>query len=108
MRKRWVQIDGELVPIDRLQKAPRKGPFILGDIKPYQAVTGDMAGKWITSRAEHRAFLRRNNLEEVGNEKSYFTRYGGKSPDNPTLMNDEQYEEHVCQSLKESLQKLKG
>lgn len=108
MRKRWVQIDGELVPAENLTRPARRGPFILGDIKPYQAVTGDMEGQWITSRSEHRAFLRRNGLEEVGNEKSYFTRYGGKTPDNPTLMSEDKQEEQICQSLKESLQKLKA
>ena len=39
------------------------------DIEPYQAVAGDMAGKYITSRRKHREFLKRNRLYEVGNEK---------------------------------------
>jgi len=39
-----------------------------GDIKPYIAVGGDMAGKPITSRNEHRQFLKRNRLVELGNE----------------------------------------
>jgi len=39
-----------------------------GDITPYIAVGGDMAGKPITSRNEHRAFLKRNKLVELGNE----------------------------------------
>ena len=37
-----------------------------GDIKPYIAVGGDMAGKPITSRVEHRQFLKRNRLVELG------------------------------------------
>lgn len=105
---RWIQVDGELVPAEHFQRPPRKGPFILGDIKPYRAVTGDRAGKWITSRSEHREFLRRNNLEEVGNEKAYFTRHGGKTPDNPTLISDEKHEEQICRSLNENLQKLQS
>lgn len=45
---------------------------IMGDIEPYQAVAVDVAtGKppIITSRAQHREFLKRNGYEEVGNEK---------------------------------------
>lgn len=38
------------------------------DIAPYMAVSGDRAGKWITSRKEHREFLKRNRFVEVGNE----------------------------------------
>jgi hypothetical protein len=37
-----------------------------GDIKPYVAIGGDMAGKPITSRGEHRRFLKRNKLVELG------------------------------------------
>lgn len=37
-----------------------------GDIKPYIAKAGDMAGKAITSRVEHRKFLKRNRLVELG------------------------------------------
>jgi putative FmdB family regulatory protein len=39
-----------------------------GDIKPYIAVGGDMAGKPITSRNQHRQFLKRNKLVELGND----------------------------------------
>jgi putative FmdB family regulatory protein len=38
------------------------------DIAPYQAVAGDVAGQYITSRREHREFLKRNRFVEVGNE----------------------------------------
>lgn len=37
-----------------------------GDIKPYIAVGGDMMGKPITSRDQHRKFLKRNKLVELG------------------------------------------
>jgi hypothetical protein len=37
-----------------------------GDIKPYIAIGGDMAGKPITSRNQHRQFLKRNKLVELG------------------------------------------
>ena len=38
------------------------------DIAPYRAVAGDRMGQMITSRKEHREFLRRNHFTEVGNE----------------------------------------
>lgn len=44
-------------------------PHVRPDIAPYQAVAGDSAGKWISSRREHQEFLKRNNLIEVGTEK---------------------------------------
>ena len=43
--------------------------FVVGDIAPYKAVTGDRAGQYITSRKEHREFLKRNRLVEVGDAK---------------------------------------
>ena len=42
------------------------GTQIVGDIEPYRNV---IDGKWITSRSEHREFLRRNGCQEVGNER---------------------------------------
>jgi hypothetical protein len=41
-------------------------PMVIGDIAPYMAVAGDRAGKMINSRREHREFLKRNRLVEVG------------------------------------------
>ncbi len=43
-------------------------PMVAPDIVPYVAVAGDRAGKPITSRREHREFLKRNDFVEVGNE----------------------------------------
>jgi len=114
VRKRWIQIrtenGPELVPADEYTSTTeaRKGPFVFGDIQPYQAITGDMQGKWITSRSQHKAFLRRNNLVEVGNEKAYFTKYGGKSPDNPNLISERKHEERVCESIVKNLQRLQS
>lgn len=82
--------------------------YVLPDIEPYQAVTGDMAGKWITSRSEHREFLRRNNLIEVGNEKDYIVRNRGMSPDNPNLMSESKHEEQICRSLSRNLERLRS
>ena len=95
----WLEKYGE--PVE-------KSHHIIGEFQPYQPVTGDMEGKWITSRKQHREFLRRNNLVEVGNEKSYFTRYGGKSPDNPTLISDAKHEEQICRSLVKNLERLRN
>jgi putative FmdB family regulatory protein len=39
--------------------------MVMNDISPYKAVAGDQ--RWITSRAQHREFLKSNGLEEVGN-----------------------------------------
>jgi hypothetical protein len=36
------------------------------DIQPYVAKAGDMAGKVIGSRVEHKRFLKRNRLVELG------------------------------------------
>lgn len=60
-----------------------KSHHIIPDIEPYQAV-GPEAGKYITSRSKEREYLRRHNLIQVGNEKEYFFKHGGKTPDNPT------------------------
>lgn len=43
-------------------------PYAMPDIAPYRAVAGDMKGKFISGRREHREFLKRNRLVEVGDE----------------------------------------
>lgn len=48
--------------------------YVTPDIAPYKAVAGDKAGKYITSRREHREFLKRNRLTEIGNEQPKDTR----------------------------------
>ena len=40
--------------------------MVMPDIRPYVAVAGDRAGKPIGGRAEHREFLKRNRLIEIG------------------------------------------
>lgn len=42
--------------------------YVIPDIEPYKAMGGDMSGKHITSRRQHREFLKRNRFVEVGNE----------------------------------------
>lgn len=88
MRKRYVYCEDRkrLVPAEEYyaeRASDPAGPYIQPDIEPYQCVGGDMAGQYITSRSQHRAFLKRNGFEEVGNETRAFFEYGGRTADNP-------------------------
>ena len=114
MRKRF-RYDKEtkqVIPLDewlaKYGEPVEKAHHVIGAFEPYKPVTGDMQGKWIHSRRQHREFLRRNNLIEVGNEKAYMTRYGGMSPDNPNLMSEEKHEERICRSLVKNLERLRS
>lgn len=85
-----------------------KAHYVQPDLQPYMAVAGDMAGKMIRSRREHRAFLRRNNFQEVGNEKAYMTRHNGMSESNPNLISEHKREEQICWSLSRNLERLRS
>ena len=62
----YVYRDGKIVPKE--SAAPKGGVSIMRDIEPYQ----NMKDRgWITSRSQHREFLRRNNFVEVGNEQNH-------------------------------------
>jgi len=62
----YVYRDGKVVP--KKSAAPKGGVSIMRDIEPYQ----NMKDRgWITSRSQHREFLRRNNFVEVGNEQNH-------------------------------------
>ena len=65
------------------KEASKQSHHIMPDIEPYQAV-GPEQGTVISSRSKEREYLRKHNLQQVGNEKEYFFRHGGKTPDNPT------------------------
>ena len=109
-RYRYDRETKELIPIDEWLKkyeTHTQVHHVIPDIQPYKAVAGDMAGKWIRSRREHRAFLKRNQFEEVGNEKAYMDRNRGMSDDNPNLVSDSVTEERICRSLSQSLEKLR-
>lgn len=68
MRRRYVQIDGELHEVSRDWAPDPVAPFAMDDIKPYRSmITGEM----ITSRSEHRAHLRQHGCIEVGNETKH-------------------------------------
>ena len=62
---------GSMVEVTGPVVRERAGPHIMGDIEPYQAV-GPEYGTWIKSRSQHREYLKRHNLQEVGNERKYF------------------------------------
>ena len=65
-RKTFVYRNGELV--EKTQANRNAGHNIMRDIEPYQ----NMKDRgWITSRSQHREFLRRNNFVEVGNEQNH-------------------------------------
>lgn len=61
---------GELVYLRDDYEPPKESelgrPMVIRDIEPYQNMIN---GQMISSRSEHREFLRRHNVVEVGNEK---------------------------------------
>ena len=65
-KKTYVYRDGELV--EKSEAAQKGGLNIMRDIEPYQNMK-DFG--WITSRSQHREFLRRNNFVEIGNEQNH-------------------------------------
>ena len=88
----WDPFVKKLVPKGTETHAPEGRVYIQGDIEPYKALGGDMAGQWITSRSQHREFLKRNGFIEVGNEHRPFFEHGGKSADNPFARRNRDYE----------------
>jgi hypothetical protein len=65
-KQTFVFRDGQIVP--KASAAPKGGVSILSDIEPYQ----NMKDRgWITSRSQHREFLRRNNFVEVGTSQDH-------------------------------------
>ena len=70
MRRRFVQINGELVEVGADYVAPPRSTSaqIIGDIKPYKSM---IDGREITSRSKHREHLREHRCIEVGNETKY-------------------------------------
>lgn len=67
-RRRWVQIDGELIPADEVTAQQERGPMVIPDIQPYKSM---MTGEYITSRSRHREHLKQHGVVEVGNETKY-------------------------------------
>ena len=67
-RQSWVQCrhTGEFIPKDQYYDRAPSGPFVIGDIKPYQSM---IDGSMIQGRRQHREHLRQHGCIEVGNEK---------------------------------------
>lgn len=68
---------GKVIP--REERRHESGLQIVSDIEPYRNV---IDGGVISSRREHKEFLRRHGVEEVGNEYDYIMRHRGRTPDN--------------------------
>ena len=78
MRKRYVQINGELVEVSKDWRPEPKADFhVMPDIQPYQSMVD---GTMITSRSHHRAHLKQHGMIEVGNEVKHLKAYGPKPP----------------------------
>lgn len=72
MRKRYVQLDGELVEVTPDWKPDPAAPMVYGDIQPYRSmITGEIIG----SRSTHRTHLRQHGCIEVGNETHHLKPY---------------------------------
>lgn len=67
MRRRFVQIDGELVEYGG--DVERQTPAVLPEISPYKSM---IDGSVIDSRSKHREHLKRHGYEEMGNDSSLF------------------------------------
>lgn len=68
MRKRFVQINGELVEVALSYVPEPRTPLVMKDIAPYKSM---IDGREITSRSRHREHLRSHGCIEVGNETKY-------------------------------------
>lgn len=68
MRRRFVQINGELVEVDAHYVREPRSALVMPDIKPYRSMAD---GRLITSRSKHREHLRIHNCVEVGNETKH-------------------------------------
>lgn len=86
---------GKLVPKEEYQAPERTAPYIQPDLAPYVPVGGPEGERFLKNPSEarmiegrkaHREYLKRNGFIEVGNEKSAFTRYAGKTEDNARRM----------------------
>lgn len=78
MKRRFVQIGGELVEVSPNYVPEPKTHYVMGDIQPYRS---QIDGSMITSRSHHREHLRKHGCIEVGNDSSLEKRRGPiKSP----------------------------
>lgn len=68
MRRRYIQINGELVEVPLNYVAEPRSAQVMKDIAPYKSM---LDGSEITSRSRHREHLRAHNCIEIGNETKY-------------------------------------
>ena len=67
MRRRFVQIAGELVEVGPDYVPEPRTAFVMPDIQPYRS---QIDGSTIASRSHHREHLRAHGCIEVGNDSS--------------------------------------
>jgi len=81
---------GKWVEANDRRARERVSPMVWDDLKDYRPIAGPEAEKFIrkskeareiSGRKQHREYLKRNGLQEVGNELKHCM---GKTPDNPT------------------------
>ena len=78
MHKRWIQVDGKLLPAEEyVAPAEPLAPIVMPDIAPYKSM---VTGELINSRSRHREHLRDHGMTEIGNETKYLMPYGPKEP----------------------------
>ena len=65
-KQTFIHVDGKLVEKSKAMKSHSVN--IMSDIEPYQNMK-DFG--WIQSRSQHKEFLRKHNLIEVGNEQNH-------------------------------------
>ena len=65
-KQTFIHVDGKLVEKSEAMKYHYVN--IMSDIEPYQNMK-DFG--WIQSRSQHKEFLRKHNLIEVGNEQNH-------------------------------------
>ena len=65
-KKTYIYVNGKLVAKSEAMKSHSVN--IMRDIEPYQNMK-DFG--WIQSRSQHKEFLRKHNLIEVGNEQNH-------------------------------------
>lgn len=94
-RKRWIFINGEMIPADEATAQAERGPMVMIDLKPYKSmVTGEM----IEGRAAHREHLKRHNVFEVGDA------YDKKLPTSQPLTSPKGLKEQIARVAYEKLQ----
>ena len=98
MRKSYVQCPKtlKLIPKDKYFAKPPQTHMVMPDIAEYRNI---IDGEVISSRSQHREFLRKHDLVEVGNEKESFSKYQGKTRENHEALSNRKYREQLRRDL---------